>query len=201
MGVMNYNRKSSRTCSEIYIPSSATIFILLHNLSIINVVFSALIVSITYDQKPYLVENEIVSIIGLLFNLAVWYYVATRSSVKKRIDFIRDLHTLGIPLELLASWLLRLCFGSYLIVGYSTDDNQQYYSKTTVLIAGIFQFVTIIFSLGMTQNFSSMTLDEKRAAYEKTSNTVANLIKPYSHRRKLNLLPVEQKPRVGRFKR
>lgn len=203
MGLRKYNGISI----TLPIPSADIIFILLHNLSIVNLIFSSLVVSITYDDLPAatMLENEIVSVVGLLYSIAVWYYLANRSIASDRSKFLTDMHGTGeVPLALLFSWLIRICFAAYLVISYSVVDNTQFHSKTTILLAGIFQCVTLLFSLAITPMISSVSTSAIKTSVEDggTKHVINRLIKPYSHKRqRLNLLPVAQKPRVGRFKR
>ena len=203
MGLKKYNGISI----TLPIPSADIIFILLHNLSIVNLIFSSLVVSITYDDIPAvtMLENEIVSVVGLLYSIAVWYYLANRSIASDRSKFLTDMHGTGeVPLALLFSWLIRVCFAAYLVISYSVVDNTQFHSKTTILLAGIFQCVTLLFSLAITPMISSVSTSAIKTSVEdgNTKHVISRLIKPYAHQRKrLNLLPVAQKPRVGRFKR
>lgn len=201
MGLRNYNSISG----PLLLPSSDIIFILLHNLSIVNIIFSSLVVSITYDNGPIMPENGIVSVAGLIYSIAVWYYLANRSIASDRSKFLADMHGTGyLPMPILFSWLIRICFASYLVISYLVVDNTQFYSKTTILLAGIFQCVTLLFSFAITPMISSPSISAIKTSVEdgNTKLVISRLIKPYSHQRKrLNLLPVAQTPRVGRFKR
>ena len=206
MGLQNHNGISF----TLPIPTADIIFIILHNLSIVNLIFSSMVVSITYDNEPKMIENEIVSIVGLIFSVASWYYLANRSKVEDRSKFLADIHGTGyIPIEMLTSWLVRICFAMYLIISYAvgdgSGDNIQFYSKTTILLAGIFQLITLVFSFAITPMISILPIQAVKTSLSSapTKYIVNSLIKPYSHkkRRDLNLLPVAQKPRVGRFKR
>jgi len=201
MGLLNKNSLSI----TLPLPSADVIFILLHNLSIVNLIFSALVVSITFDNGPIMQENEIVSVLGLIYSVAVWYYLASRSLVSDRSHWLQRMHGVGeIPLALLFSWLIRICFAAYLIISYSVVDNTQFHSQTTILLAGIFQCVTLICSFFITPLITQISYAAKKTSVNdgETKLVISRLIKPYSHQRKrLNLLPVAQTPRVGRFKR